>query len=580
MEKTLEAPHRIDTRLRLGKGLLKRLGDRLIEDGMITDEQLKAALHRQTSTGEFIGEALVSLGTITPSQIGPYMEEVTGFPFFDLSEQRIDDEVAHLIPEATCTSRRVVPFRVVKGRVHVAMADPLNLSVVDEIRAGIDQPVVPYLAFPSDVEEAIRRAFGGRTKTQAVLEEIRDDAEKLAPVESIEQLIGMAEDAPIVRLVHSIVTGAVSAGASDIHMEPQEDCIRVRYRIDGLLYEQMSLPPHVLPATMSRLKIMSNLDIAEKRRPQDGRFAMREDSGREFDVRLSLMPTVYGEKACMRVLEKRNKKGNLDKLGLLPDQRDTIEKLIKRPHGIILVTGPTGSGKTTTLYAALGAINDPGININTVEDPVEYKLAGVNQMQVNARIGVTFAAGLRTLVRQDPDVILVGEIRDSETAEISIQAALTGHLVLSTLHTNDAPGAVVRLQNMGVEPFLIASAVIGVVGQRLLRTTCTGCRETMPLEQEYKSMLALDPDKEYTIARGTGCRRCGGRGTVGRTAVYEIMKMSEALQEATLKGATGNDVAMIARQEGMQTMRETALIKMFDHIVAPEEVLRVLSYHD
>lgn len=579
MSSPLDIPERIESRLRIGKGLLTRLGDRLMEDGVINEEQLKQGLARQMNTGEFLGEALVSLGYVTPSQVGPYMEEVTGFPFFDLSEQRIDDEVAQIIPETVCVSRRVIPFRVVKGRVHVAMSDPLNLSIVDEIRATIDQPVVPYLAFPNDVEEAIRRAFG-RNRTAAVLEEIRDDTLGTAPQETIEQLIGMAEDAPIVRLVNSVVTGAMAAGASDIHLEPQEDTIRVRYRIDGLLYEQMNLPAHVLAATTSRLKIMSNLDIAEKRRPQDGRFAIRDETGREFDVRISIMPTVHGEKACMRLLEKRNSRGNLEKLGLLPDQKEIFTKLIKRPHGILLVTGPTGSGKSTTLYAALQAINDPGININTVEDPVEYKLAGVNQMQVNPRIGVTFAAGLRTLVRQDPDVILVGEIRDAETAEISVQAALTGHLVLSTLHTNDAPGALVRLQNMGVEPFLISSAVIGVVGQRLLRTNCTGCLETETLSEELVESLGLQEGRTYTVARGVGCRRCGGRGTLGRTAVYEIMRMTDSLRDGVLRGAPNSELFNMAVSEGMETMHQTALKKMLDHIVAPEEVLRVLSYHD
>jgi type IV pilus assembly protein PilB len=580
MQKMIEAPNPVDTRLRLGRGLQKRLGVRLTEDGILTEDQLSQALARQTKSGEFLGEALIGLGFITPQQIGPYMEEVTGFPFFDLAEQRIDEEVAQIMTESTCLSRRVVPFRIVKGRVHVAMADPLNLGIVDKIRSMIDQPLVPYLAFPGDVDEAIRRAFGGKTKAQAALEEIRDESEKSSASETIEQLIGMAEDAPIVRLVHSIVTGAVSAGASDVHLEPQEDSIRVRYRIDGLLYEQMNLPAHVLAATMSRLKIMSNLDIAEKRRPQDGRFAMREDSGREFDVRISLMPTVYGEKACMRILEKRNKGGNLDRLGLLPHQQQLFEKLIKRPHGILLVTGPTGSGKSTTLYAALASINEPGININKVEDPVEYKLAGINQMQVNPRIGVTFAAGLRTLVRQDPDVILVGEIRDGDTAGISIQAALTGHLVLSTLHTNDAPGALVRLQNMGVEPFLISSAVIGVIGQRLLRTTCSGCKEEQPLGPELIKTLGLEPGHDYRISRGTGCRRCGGRGTVGRTAVYELMRMTDNLRHAVLKGESGDALYDMAVREGMKTMRQTALRKMLDHIVSPEEVLRVLSYQE
>jgi len=566
--------------LRLSRGLLRRLGDRLLEDGLVNEEQLAHGVQRHTNTGEFLGEALISLGYITPAQIGPYLEEVTGFPFFDLAEHRIEDEVAQLLPEATCVKRRVIPFRVQNDRLHVAMVDPLNLSIVDEIRSEVDRPVVPYLGFATDVDMAIKRAFGGRNRAQTVLDQMIED-ELPVPAESVEQLVGMAEDAPIVRLVNSIVQGAVSSGASDIHLEPQEDCIRVRYRIDGLLYEQMTLPNHTQAACMSRLKIMSNLDIAERRRPQDGRFGMKEDSGREFDVRLSIMPTVYGEKACMRLLEKKGKgSGSLDKLGLLPDQRDTFEKLIKKPHGILLVTGPTGSGKSTTLYGALQHINDPNININTVEDPVEFKLAGVNQMQVNPRIGVTFAAGLRTLVRQDPDVILVGEIRDSETAEISVQAALTGHLVLSTLHTNDAPGALVRLQNMGVEPFLISSAVIGVVGQRLLRTNCLGCREPQVITGEVAQSVGLDPNQEYTIARGTGCRRCGGRGSVGRTAVYEIMRMNDRLRHAVLSGASGAELMSIAIEEGMQTMHQTAIKKMMDLIVSPEEVLRVLSAHD
>ncbi|RYG36281.1 type II/IV secretion system protein [bacterium] len=567
---------RIEPRFWLGRALAP-LQDRLLADGVVTEEGLRLALDRQSGTTESLGEALVAMTLVTTAQIGPYMEEETGFPFFDASELRVEPEVSHLIPEAVCLARQAIPFRVEKGRIHVAMADPLDLTSVDAIRALIDKPIVPYFAFPSDIHESIRRAFGTNQKTQAVLAEIGDGLAPEKATESIEQLIGMAEDAPIVRLVNSIVSGAVNAGASDIHLEPQQDSVRVRYRIDGLLYEQMNLPTQTLAATMSRLKIMSNLDIAEKRRPQAGRFSMREEYGREFDVRISTMPTVFGEKACMRILEKKLGRGSdLDRLGLLPEQRTIFEKLIRRPHGILLVTGPTGSGKSTTLYAALQTINDPGVNINTVEDPVEYQLPGINQMQVNPRIGVTFAAGLRTLVRQDPDIILVGEIRDPETAEISVQAALTGHLVLSTLHTNDAPGALVRLQNMNVEPFLIASAVIGVVGQRLLRINCPHCRVTHRISPEVAHTLGLFGE-EVTVARGEGCRRCGGRGTVGRTAVYEIMNMTEPLRQSVLRGASGAELASLAVSEGMLTMRDAALRKMRDLQVSPEEVLRVMS---
>ncbi|CAN5578488.1 N/A [soil metagenome] len=546
----------------------------------MTATALQEASNRIIGSKESLGEALLATGLLSQTQLAPYIEEITGFPFFDPADQRLEADVVHFIPEAICLARMVIPFRIVRERVHVAIVDPLNLNIVDELRTLLRKPVIPYLGFPTDIEDAIKRAFGASHRTQTVLKEIGEEFSKDEQTETLDQLIGMAGDAPIVRLVNSIITGAVSSGASDIHLEPQQESVRVRYRIDGLLYEQMNLPLHTLSATMSRLKIMSSLDIAEKRRPQDGRFSMREENGREFDVRLnlSLMPTVHGEKACMRILEKKGgKTGDLDRLGLLPDQRVVFERLIRRPHGILLVTGPTGSGKSTTLYAALQTINDATVNINTIEDPVEYQLSGINQMQVNPRIGVTFAAGLRTLVRQDPDVILVGEIRDGETAEISVQAALTGHLVLSTLHTNDAPGALIRLQNMGVEPFLISSAVIGAVGQRLLRTICPSCRTTFELEPAIALTLGLNPEETVMVAKGVGCRRCGGRGTVGRTAVYEIMRMTEALREAVLRGGSGVELSHIAIQEGMQTMRQSAMRKMLELQIAPDEVLRVLS---
>ncbi|HEY0867863.1 MAG TPA: GspE/PulE family protein [Fimbriimonas sp.] len=558
------------------------MGDQLVRDTVISSDQLKQAVTRQQLTGEFLGDSLIALGYITPLQIGPYLEELTGFPFFDLGSEKIDPDLAQLIPEHYSRSKLCIPFRETGNKVHVAMADPLDLAVVDELRAMIGKPMIAYLAMESDVSEAIRRTFDARLRAQSVLEEMSDTLPAAGGgIDTIEALVGLAEDAPIVRLVNSILVSAISGGASDVHIEPQENDVRVRVRIDGMLYEQMSIPHAHYAAVISRLKIISSLDIAERRRPQDGRLAVKDDQGRDWDVRLSIMPTVFGEKACMRLLEKKSgqgQSGDVAKLGFYEDQRILFEKFIHRPHGMILVTGPTGSGKSTTLYTALQTINDPALNINTVEDPVEYQLPGINQMQVNPRIGVTFATGLRTLVRQDPDVILVGEIRDAETAEIAVQAALTGHLVLSTLHTNDAPGALVRLQNMGVEPFLIASAVIAVLGQRLLRTACPNCKVTSPLEPEFAEVLGLPRgDGPYFVARGQGCPRCGGRGTKGRTAVYEIMSISDEMRAMVLRAASGNEIMAQAVKEGMRTMRESAIQKMLDHQVPPEEVLRVMA---
>jgi type IV pilus assembly protein PilB len=567
--------------IKLRKKVLRRLGERLISDAIIDEDQLRQALERQKLTGEFLGETLVSMGVVSPGQIGPYLEEVSGFPFVDLAEVHVEMEIARLIPENFARNKRVIPFKETGGSVHVAMADPLNLATVDELRANLHRTVVPYLAFANDVDDAVKRAYDVRHKAQSVLDEI-PESNVISLEDSLEALVGLAEDAPIVRLVNSIVAGALSAGASDIHIEPQENNVRVRYRIDGIMYEQMILPAHHLSATVSRLKIVANLDIAERRRPQDGRFTTRDETGREFDVRLSIMPTVYGEKAVMRLLEKSNSHGTIDKVGFFPEQRAIFEKFIRKPHGIILVTGPTGSGKSTTLFAALQVINDSTRNINTIEDPVEYKLAGVNQMQVNPKIGVTFASGLRTLVRQDPDVILVGEIRDYETAEISIQAALTGHLVLSTLHTNDAPGALIRLQNMGVEPFLISSAVVGVLGQRLLRTICSGCKETYLASPEMVQAygLPMEDGRPPLVARGRGCRRCNGRGMRGRTAVFEIMHMNDAIRDLVLHGASGAQLWDSAVQSGMMTMRQAGMRKVLDLSVAPEEAMRVLSHEE
>jgi len=559
---------------------LGRLGERLIRDGLLRDDQLQYALEHQQKHGGSLGDILVSMGFLSSSDVKPYLEQGTGFPFVDIAEEEIDREVSGRIPKDTVMARMALPFREIGGRVLVAMADPLDIGTIDEFRAVYNKPVEPCLALSADLMDAIKRSYDAREKVRNLISEITTNAEQ--EDEPLDDLLDQGNEAPIVKLVNGVVIGAIAAGASDIHLEPQEHNIRVRYRIDGLMYEQMTLPNNHLAACVSRLKIISGLDIAERRRPQDGRFSIKDDNGREFDVRMSLMPTVYGEKACMRLLEKANSMASLDRIGFYPDQRKLFERFIKRPHGLILVTGPTGSGKSTTLYAGLQAINDSAKNINTIEDPVEYRLAGINQMQVNHKIGVSFAAGLRTLVRQDPDVILVGEIRDRDTAETAIQAALTGHLVLSTLHTNDAPGAVIRLQNMGVEPFLISSAVVGVVGQRLMRSLCPACREEYYPTVDIAMAVGIPVVDGRTpkLARPVGCKRCGGRGYKGRSGVMEILAITDTIRDMVLRGCSGPEITEQAVSEGMKTMKTVAVQKALDHIVPIEEIIRVFADED
>ncbi len=561
--------------------LSARLGEILVADGVLNENQLSHALEVREKTGTFLGEALVALGYVPSSTLGRYLQLTMGFPYVELSEIQVDLDLARRIPEKTARQNLALPFEERDDEVLVAMADPLNLATVDEISGIMGRRVVPFLAFSADLLDAINRTFDVRHKAQSALANIdMGPAGEAEP--TIDELMDLGEEAPIVRLVNSIVQGAISSGASDIHIEPHENTIRVRYRMDGIMVDQTTLPRHHLAAMCSRIKIMGHMNIAERRRPQDGRFSIKDDSGLEYDLRVSIMPTIFGEKIVMRVLEKTGSMASLERVGFYPHQKDVFERFINRPHGIVLVTGPTGSGKSTTLYGALQTINDSTKNINTIEDPVEYQLDTVNQVQVNAKIGVTFAAGLRTLVRQDPDVIMVGEIRDYETAEIAIQAALTGHLVLSTLHTNDAPGALVRLQNMGVEPFLVSSAILGVVGQRLVRTICPFCVETYePSEKVIETLgLPVVDGKPPQLARGKGCSRCGNRGLKGRTGVYEVMPITQNLRDMVLAKASGADLKRQAIADGMQTMYDIGVQKVMDRITTPEEVIRVLMTED
>jgi type IV pilus assembly protein PilB len=473
-----------------------------------------------------------------------------------------------------------MPLRIDEGRLYVATSDPLDLSVLDDLRLIASMPVVPLLSLERDLLAAINTHFDSRRHAEQAIRDI--DAERVANGDSAaepsaEELSTLASDAPVVRLVNSVINGAASQGASDIHLEPQREDMRVRYRVDGMLYDQMTIPRGHQAAVVSRVKIMGRMNIAERRLPQDGRIALNVH-GREYDLRVSSMPSIFGEKVVMRLLEKSSMRLPFEGLGFLPEQQETFEWLLARPYGMILVTGPTGSGKSTTLYAALATINEPHRNIITIEDPVEYQLAGITQTEVNPKVGMTFARGLRTMVRQDPDIIMVGEIRDLETAEIAVQAALTGHLVFSTLHTNDAPGSLVRLGNMGVEAFLISSSVIGVLAQRLVRLICPSCRQFYTPSPEVLASLTNGHTlpADTMLARGAGCQECSYVGYRGRTAIYEVMKVSDAIQEMVLEHKSGPALREQARKEGMKTMKESALEKAIQGLTTAEEILRVI----
>ncbi len=551
------------------------LGEQLVNDGLISQEQLQAALVRQTQTKKRLGETLLQMGCVPAKTLGRYLEAVTKCQFVELTDWPIDLEVAQRVPEMRARRLQALPIKDRGNDVLVAMSDPLNLGVVDEIAALLNRRITPVLTFETDLMDAINRIFLKGVDTGEL--ETMDEAVFGLEEESAAADDVNPEDAPVVKLVNNIIVSAVAAGASDIHIEPQENSVRVRYRIDGLLHEQTTFARNYHASVAARIKIMARCNISERRRAQDGRIPFKRD-GRENDLRVSFMPTVFGEKVVMRILERNSRHTNLEQMGFFPEQYAHFANFIKRPHGMILITGPTGSGKSTTLQAALGEINNPNINISTVEDPVEYMLPGVNHTQVDPKIGVTFANGLRTIVRQDPDVIMVGEIRDAETAEIAIQAALTGHLVLSTLHTNDAPGAVTRLMNMGVEPFLIASAVIGFVGQRLLRVICQACREEQVATPAEIEALGIPHTDDFTtmLARGRGCPKCGNRGMKGRTGVFEVMPMTDEIRGLVLQRASSNTIRDMALQQGMKTMRDAGVEKVLRGITTLEEITRVL----
>jgi type IV pilus assembly protein PilB len=553
----------------------KQLGQILIELGFITPEQLETALEEHRKTPKSLGRVLIDLGMIKEADLVRALAEQVGLEFVDLNEFPIDATSTVLLPEALSRRYRAIPIGERDGRLLVAMSDPANVYALDDIRTITGRDVQPVVATANDVEEAIQKFSGMDSQVEAMASIAAESVD-----ETTADLEEALEDAPIVKLVNAIMTQAVGDRASDVHLEPAEHNVRIRFRVDGVLHEPMPpAPKSIQGGLISRLKVMADLNIAERRVPQDGRISMKV-GGRALDLRVATLPTVHGEKVVIRVLDKSNALLRLEDLGFLENAYDRFSDSFRKPYGAILVTGPTGSGKSTTMYSTLNILNEESKNIITVEDPVEYRLAGVNQMQVNPKAGLTFASALRSILRADPDIVLIGEIRDKETATIAIEAALTGHLVLSSLHTNDAPSAISRLVEMDVETFLVASAIDAVVAQRLARKLCERCN--VPYKPEQAELQAAGfPEWLWPeipeLRKSQGCPACANTGYRGRIGLYEVMQMSEEIERLTVERASADAIRTVAVQQGMMTLRDDGLEKARMGITTLDEVARVVK---
>ena len=551
-----------------------RLGELLVKEALITPEVLQLAVARVQSTGELLSDALVSMGAVGGSDVLRVVALEHGLTYLSQEELPSTLPVIKNLSLKYLRQYGVCPLAVDGNVLTVATADPLNPVITDDLRQATGLQIRVVVSQLAAITDALDRAYEGiDTPLQRIVEGMEDDHATEGD-EDVNHLRDMAFEAPVVRLVNLLVENAISAHASDIHIEPFEDTLRIRYRIDGILFDQEAPPRRLQAAVTSRIKIMAEMNIAERRLPQDGRIRVTLH-GRRVDIRVSTVPTVHGESIVMRLLDRSSVFLPLEKLGFSAGTQSKFEALIKRPHGILLVTGPTGSGKTTTLYGALDKINSPDRKIITVEDPVEYQLKGVNQIPVRSKIGLTFATGLRSIVRQDPDVILVGEIRDLETAEISIQAALTGHLVFSTLHTNDAPGAITRLEDMGVEPYLLSSVLEGVLAQRLVRRICAACRVPDTPAPADLEALGVDTNGDYTLFRGKGCDECRGTGYRGRFGIYELFPITEDVRSLVLRRASTPEIRRYAIDAGMVSLRIDGWLKARNGLTTVEEILRV-----
>jgi type IV pilus assembly protein PilB len=553
--------------------VVKQLGDILLEDGLVTEQQLFDAHEEHQRLGRALGRVLVDRGVLTESQLVAALAQQIGMRFVDLSEFPVDGAALSSVSPVVCRRYNALPIGYDDGKLLVAMSDPANVFALDDIRSITGIEVKPVVATKSDVAAAINRFYRADSDLDDLTMVLDNDDQ-----EELEGLKEVVEDAPIVKFVNLLITQAINDRASDIHLEPTERDLRVRFRIDGVLHEIMRSPRNIQAGVISRLKIMADINIAERRIPQDGRLSVNV-TGKKIDLRVATLPTVWGEKVVMRVLDNSTAMLNLADLGFSDGNFDRYSASFTKPYGMILVTGPTGSGKSTTLYATLNIVSRPEINVITVEDPVEYRISGINQVQTNPKAGLTFATALRSILRSDPDVVLIGEIRDHETAQIAIEAALTGHLVLTSLHTNDAPSAMTRLVEMGIEPFLVGSALDAVLAQRLARRLCTKCKEEYVAEPEVLRSARFpweDGMPLPTLFRAVGCAACAKTGYRGRLALHEVMSVTEEVERLTVERASAIEIARTATAQGMRSLRLDGMDKVLLGVTSLEEILRVV----
>jgi len=552
---------------------VKQLGTILLEDGVLSEDQLMDAIDEQQRSGQSLGRTLVELGLISEAQLVRALASQVGMEFVELANFAVDVSAVALVPAAVCRRHNALPIALEEGVIKIAMANPGNVVAVDDFQTITGRDVVPVVATHDDVVAAIDRYC----RADSELENLQGSLEETAEVDL--GAVGVVEDeAPIVRFVNLLITQAIQDRASDIHIEPTETNLRVRYRIDGVLHETQRASKGIQNGVISRIKIMSEIDIAERRKPQDGRLSVSHQ-GRKIDLRVATLPTVWGEKIVMRILDNTTATLDLEDLGIRPHNLEIYENSYMKPYGMILVTGPTGSGKSTTLYATLNQVSNPTLNVITVEDPVEYRIANINQVQVNPRAGLTFASALRSILRSDPDVVLVGEIRDHETAQIAIEAALTGHLVLSTLHTNDAPSAITRLIEMEIEPFLVGSAVDSVVAQRLARRLCEKCKvDYLPEPRDLETRFSWQAGMELpTLFHPAGCSSCSNTGYRGRMALHEVMPVTEEIERMAVDRASSAEITRMAKSQGMESLLEDGWAKVQEGLTSIEELFRVVK---
>ncbi len=560
-----------------------RLGELLIDAGMITNEDLERGLALQKGTKERLGTVLISNGIITENQLIEALQMQLGIDFVDLTKVNIPTELAQLLPKNIAKQYQVVPVKVVKDELYLAMSDPLNFYAIEEVRRAVHKRVVPVVATASAIEHAIQILYGNEGAAKAIEEMKREAIAGEGPAQDasfISTQIGddNVNSAPTIRLVNSIIERAITERASDIHVEPREDKLLVRMRIDGVMHDILTVPKDLQSSVISRLKIVSGMDIAERRVPQDGRFNVRAKD-RDIDLRVSTLPTVFGEKVVARLLDKSGGLVSKEKIGLTGADLEKFEKMIKTTSGVILIVGPTGSGKSTTMYTIIGELNTPDVNVVSLEDPVEYNIDGVNQVQINERTGMTFASGLRAILRQDPDIIAVGEIRDGETADIAMRSAITGHVVVSTIHTNDAVGVIERLEDIGVEPYLIASALKGVISQRLVRRICPHCKQEYEPTEEELDELGLKQDGTIRFYRGKGCPECFDTGYRGRIAVFEMLPITRQVRDMIDKKKIRSEIETELKkpESGFISLRENAVRLVLEGVTTASEVMRVTN---